>query len=975
MNRQKTFISTYLQLRFSILVVIIVSLISLFSLIPSSFSAEVTLSWDPNTESDLAGYKMYYKTGASGTPYDGTGIDQGGSGINIPLDNLATPDSPSFSLTGLQDNEFYYLVLTAVDSSGNESGYSNEIVYETSSTAVTYVITSSSGPNGSITPAGTTTVTQGVNQTYSISPDANYHIKDVQVDGVSVGPVAEYTFFNVMSTHDIYPTFEADPTIISPTITASCGANGSISPAGSINVASGSDITLSMVPDPNYYIKDVHVDGVSIGAVSAYTFPSVTTDHTITASFDINTHKITASSGLHGSISPTGNVSVVHGGSQTFNITPEAGYHIGQVTVDGAGVILTDSFSFTNVTSNHSISVNFVPNTYTITVSAGDYGSISPVGPVSVERGSSRTFTISADPGYSIVGVIVDGDSVDAATSHTFSNIDADHTISAFFDLENQAPIADAGPDQNIESAVVVSLKGSNSIDLDDGIASFLWEQVSGPFVELLFDPVEPDAIFVSPDVGPNGESLIFRLTTTDYSGASSSNECIVNVIRDNMPPTADAGDDQNVSSGNIVTLDASNSSDMDGGIGTYQWSQISGKPVILSNADSVHAEFVAPIVHPEGSSLKFSLTIADTGTLKARDACIVNVVSQNTPPISDAGPDETVTEGSSVTLDGAGSFDSDDGIVLYLWKQISGTPVTLSDSTAIQPTFTALSATEESAVLELLLTVEDEGGLQSSDICLVSVAPVIQTAPVKIHSGDLDGKKTEARRGSWNAVVTITALDESEQAVDGALATGYWSTGASGSDQCTTGTAGPGQCEIVKRNLKNNVSSVTFAVSDLSGSDFSYDGIANHDPDGDSNGTTIIILKDAIPPSPGDAPMHVGDLNGSSALTSNGNKWIATVNVTVHGDSSDGHQPIRGILVSGSWNGGASGEGSCITDTYGQCSIDKNNLKSNVSSVNFTVNSLSDDSGTYYYEFSENHDTNADSSPSGISIVVDQPL
>ena len=161
MNRQKIFISTFLQLRFSILAVIIVSLISLFSLIPSSFSAEVTLSWDPNTEPDLAGYKMYYKTGSSGTPYDGIGIDQGGSGINIPLGNLATPDNPSFSLTGLQDNEFYYLVLTAVDSSGNESGYSNEIIYETSSTAVTYVITSSSGPKGSITPAGTTTVTQG----------------------------------------------------------------------------------------------------------------------------------------------------------------------------------------------------------------------------------------------------------------------------------------------------------------------------------------------------------------------------------------------------------------------------------------------------------------------------------------------------------------------------------------------------------------------------------------------------------------------------------------------------------------------------------------------------------------------------------------------------------------------------------------------------------------------------------------------
>jgi len=327
------------------------------------------------------------------------------------------------------------------------------------------------------------------------------------------------------------------------------------------------------------------------------------------------------------------------------------------------------------------------------------------------------------------------------------------------------------------------------------------------------------------------------------------------------------------------------------------------------------------------------------------------------------------------VTLDGSGSSDSDDGIVLYLWEQISGTPVTLSDSTAIQPTFTALRETEESAPLELLLTVKDEGGLQSSDLCIVSVTPLIQAAPVKIHSGDLNGKKLEGSRGRWNAVVTITVHDESEQAVDGVLVTGNWSTGASGSDQCTTGTAGPGQCEIVKRNLKNTVSSVTFTVSDLSGSDSSYDDIANHDPDGDSNGTTIIIRKEAIPPLLGDTPVHVGDLDGSSALTSKGNRWVATVRVAVHRVGSEGHQPVQGILVSGSWKGDASGEGSCITGVDGQCSIDKNNLKLNISSVYFSVESLSDDSGTYYYEFSENHDTDGDSNPPGISIVVDQPL
>ena len=429
MNRQNTFLSTYLQLRFSTLIVILVSLISLFSLIPSSFSAEVKLAQDPNTESNLVGYKVYYKTGSSGEPYDGIGIDQGDSGFNILLDNLATPDNPSVSLTGLQDNEFYYFVVTAVNSIGLESGYSSEVMYESSSTSVTYVITSSSGPNGSITPVVTTTVTQGANQTYSISPDSNYHIKDVQVDNVSVGPVAEYIFSNVMSSHEINATFEADQTIFTHTITASCEANGSISPAGLSDVISGSNILFNIAPNANYHIKDVQVDGVTVGAVSAYTFFNVTSDHMITAYFDINTYIINASSAPNGSISPTGSVPVVHGDSQTFTITPEMGYQIGQLTVDGGIVAPTTSYSFTNVTSGHSISANFIPNTYTITASAGDNGSISPVGPLSLEHGLSQTFTIAAAPGYSIADVLVDGASMGAVTSESGNSIEGASVI------------------------------------------------------------------------------------------------------------------------------------------------------------------------------------------------------------------------------------------------------------------------------------------------------------------------------------------------------------------------------------------------------------------------------------------------------------------------------------------------------------------------------------------------------------------
>jgi hypothetical protein len=83
--------------------------------------------------------------------------------------------------------------------------------------------------------------------------------------------------------------------------------------------------------------------------------------------------------------------------------------------------------------SDKSITANFAAVTYTITASAGSGGSISPSGAVTVGSGSDQSFTIAADPGYSIADVLVDGSSVGAVTSHTFTNVTADHTISASF--------------------------------------------------------------------------------------------------------------------------------------------------------------------------------------------------------------------------------------------------------------------------------------------------------------------------------------------------------------------------------------------------------------------------------------------------------------------------------------------------------------------------------------------------------------
>jgi len=107
-------------------------------------------------------------------------------------------------------------------------------------------------------------------------------------------------------------------------ITASAGANGSISPSGTVSVAQGGSQTFTITPNACYSVSNVLVDGVSVGAVTSYTFTNVQANHTISATFAINTFTITASAGANGSISPSGAVSVNCGANQAFTITPNA---------------------------------------------------------------------------------------------------------------------------------------------------------------------------------------------------------------------------------------------------------------------------------------------------------------------------------------------------------------------------------------------------------------------------------------------------------------------------------------------------------------------------------------------------------------------------------------------------------------------------------------------------------------------------
>ena len=150
-------------------------------------------------------------------------------------------------------------------------------------------------------------------------------------------------------------------------------------------------------------------------------------------------HVITATAGENGAITPEGFVLVDGGNNQTFNFTSDYCYHIETVLVDNVNhpnAVASGTYTFENVTENHTIEVTFAKTSYIITATAGENGSIN-ADEVTVYCGeNSMKFIFSPDLCYQVDQVWIDGvpDSNAAASgSYTFNNVTADHTIEVTF--------------------------------------------------------------------------------------------------------------------------------------------------------------------------------------------------------------------------------------------------------------------------------------------------------------------------------------------------------------------------------------------------------------------------------------------------------------------------------------------------------------------------------------------------------------
>ncbi|MEN6438167.1 MAG: REJ domain-containing protein, partial [Syntrophobacter sp.] len=591
------------------------------------------------------------------------------------------------------------------------------------STAFT-ITASVTGSGGAISPSGSVSVTSGTSKTFAITADTNYKVSDVKVDGTSVGAVSSYTFATVTANHTITASFE--PTAF--TITASVsGSGGTISPSGSVSVTSGSSKTFTITPAANFKIYDVMVNGTSVGAVSSYTISNITANQTITAQFQATGYTITASVVGNGTISPSGVVSVTAGANKIFYIMPAVNNKIADVQVDGVSVGAVTSYKFRSVTANHTITATFKSLVYTITASAQGNGTISPSGSTTATKGSRKSFTIAPAVSCKILDVQVDGVSVGAVSSYTFRNISANHSILAVFS-SLQVAVADAGPDQTVSGSALVTLNGSKSSH-DAGIASYKWVQTAGPKV-VLKNPKAKVCKFVAPET-TEPVALQFKLKTVSTTGEVATDTCYVNVSATSVPPAAKTTTDQVVTPYTIVTLDASNSTDSDGGVASYNWIQTAGPAVSIMNADTPYASFVAPDAGASGCSLAFKLAVSDNSGLKTTDRALVSVREMNDPPVADAGDDQVANSGAQVVLNGKESSDPENRKLTYRWTQIRGVPVTLSNPMSAAPSFKAPNVAGTMDLI-FMVTVTDKGGLSATDKCVVTVQGSAQVAAAK---------------------------------------------------------------------------------------------------------------------------------------------------------------------------------------------------------------------------------------------------
>jgi hypothetical protein len=378
-------------------------------------SASFTLAWDNGSRAGVA------KSVALGEICSANGIDQ----IKVSYVRGATVvQSQTFAcslgsgtVTGIPVGSYTLLVEGLTGGIVTWRGTISTVTIEANRTTDhgivtmsfvggTYTVTATADSNGSITPAGISTVTGGQTKTFIVTPNSGYSIASVTGCGGNLSGNS-YTTGPITGACTVSASFSSD----TYTVTATAGANGSITPPGASTVTRGQTKSFTVTPNSGYSIADVTGCGGSLSG-NSYTTGPITAACTISASFSLIppvTYTVTAATAdSNGNISPLGDITVINGNTKNFTVTPNSGYSIASVTGCG-GSLAGNTYTTGPITAACAVIANFSPiitsTKYTVTAIAGANGSITPFGDILVTSGQPTNFTISPNSGFVISSI------------------------------------------------------------------------------------------------------------------------------------------------------------------------------------------------------------------------------------------------------------------------------------------------------------------------------------------------------------------------------------------------------------------------------------------------------------------------------------------------------------------------------------------------------------------------------------------
>jgi len=720
---------------------------SFLMLFPSpGIASSLLVSWNANTESDLAGYKVYYG-GQSGT-YD-----------NV----VDVEDTTSHVIDNLDNGNTYYIVVTAYDFTGNESGPSIEkskyipvpditppsgSVIVNSGEAVTPTRVVSLGLNASDA-GGSVVGMRFSNDNITFSSEVPYASTQQWVLSEGDGMKNVYVLFK-----DASGNWMTNPA--QDSIEYRLDTDGDGLPDSWENICGLDPL------DPDDAGVDSDNDGLSnLEEYLADTDPFDEFDNLPLVSAGPDQQVTPKRVYLNATVSDDPN-----GDTLVLNWTQSAG----PVQVE----LENDSFAEASFVATKAGLYSFLFNCFDGKASIGDSvdvvvdnvaPSVSAGSDMVIDAGSEIVLHASgADPNddtLSYLWSFIDGppiqinnaDSRDIALflddegQYRFSVVCSDGSLSSQPDEVvvvvnsiNQAPTANAGPDADVQSGTKVYLDGSGSTDPDGDELTCQWTQSSGEVVYL------NDSNSLQPwfDAYEEG-SYEFELVVSDTMADSIPDTVLVRVLKLNNAPIADAGEDIQVFVGNTVILNSTASYDPDDDALTYIWSQTSGAEVDIIGNKTSKASFT-----PTTSGvLGFKVVVSD-GKVCVEDSVVVTVEGVNSVPFADAGEDISADVGDTIILDGSLSSDPDGDNISYIWSQTKGTLVSLSSSNSVNPSF--VPTAEGIYVFEL--KVYDGKDTSTADTVTVNVDTELSC--IELYSPQAAAEITRSPVFTWSSYTGV---------------------------------------------------------------------------------------------------------------------------------------------------------------------------------------------------------------------------